>query len=265
MIVIRGVRITGATVYSAADFAPLYAGEHRAPRPAHDGLRHRAAHHRQIRPRRLRALARGGAAAGVERERIDRPHPGGRGLHRPGGVAGLAVEISQFLRLLRRQDHRRPPDQRQNDGALSAAGGRPAGAEVQEQPEAVGDPARRRHSDYRGRGKADRLSRPRRQSRHQGARALSVFQQPERQQSAAHPRILDVQLRRHLPVQGAAIRRARLPAGAHARRPDLFPHRNRHPQQARHADARAAGVPARAATSSRAASATRSSASAKAI
>ena len=80
---------------------------HRAPRPAHDGLRHRATHYRQIRPRRLCALARGGAAAGVEPERVDHPHPGDRRLHRPGGVAGLALEVSQFLLVLRLEDHRR--------------------------------------------------------------------------------------------------------------------------------------------------------------
>ena len=78
----------------------------------------------------------------------------------------------------------RPINVRTLERYLLLAGDLP-GPEVQEQPEGLGDPAGRRHAGGRGGGEADRLFRPRRQSRHQGARPAAVFQQPDHQQSSA--------------------------------------------------------------------------------
>ena len=116
--VLRGVRIEGATVYSVEDLAALYRDlvGHEVTLTA--GLRDRATHHRALRQRRLRALARDRAAATAQPGRRDRAHPGHRGLRRQGRMAGFALEISRLL--LRNTPPRSSPSGRPTSEPSSA-------------------------------------------------------------------------------------------------------------------------------------------------
>ena len=63
---VRGVHITGSTIYSKRAASAAVCELSGPSRFACDDLRTRAAHHRQIRQRRLRAVARHRAAAGAQ-------------------------------------------------------------------------------------------------------------------------------------------------------------------------------------------------------
>ena len=83
-LVIRQIRIIGATVYTSEQLRRALRRPHRPEGHAAAGLRSRRAHHRQIRRRRLRALARHRAGAGARSQRRRGPHPGGGRLYRDG-------------------------------------------------------------------------------------------------------------------------------------------------------------------------------------
>ncbi len=104
--------------------------------------------------------------------------------------------------------------------------------------QAVGDPAGRRHPGGRGHREAARLARPRRQPRHQGARARAVIHQ--RHASTISARMHEAWTLSYagaIPVERAAIRAGELSAGPHQRRPDALRQQQLQPRPARHARA----------------------------
>ena len=96
-LLIRDIRIDGATVYSPEQLQPLYADliGHEIHPPGR--LRPRAAHHREIWRRRLCALPRHRAAAEPRAARRGGSHPGDRRLCRQGGVAGLSIASRDYF------------------------------------------------------------------------------------------------------------------------------------------------------------------------
>ena len=189
MLVIRSVRIVGSTVYSDEQFAPLYRDLLNRQVTLRGGLRPRQAHHRQIRRRRLRAVARHRAAAGAQSRRRDDPHPGGRGLRQQGRVAAReARPLSRLLLGLCGEDHRRPAGQHPHAGTLSAAGQRSAGPEVHHHAAGLQDRAGRLGADRRGHREAARRQRAVRQPRHERARALPVPGRADGQQRVRRAR-----------------------------------------------------------------------------
>ena len=138
-----GSAITGSTVYTPRAACAAVRGPDRQARAAAGGLRSRAAHHRQIRRRRLRAVARDRAAAGTRAVGRGHPHRGGRGLcrQRSNGRSKLA-RYRDFFTDYAAQDHRRPAGQHPHARALSAARQRSAGPEVHHQARSVEDRAR---------------------------------------------------------------------------------------------------------------------------
>ena len=150
-LVIRQIRVTGAHRLHRRPARRALRRPDRAQGLAAGGLRSRPAHHRQVRRRRLRALARDRAGAGARSQRRRRPHPGGGRLHRHGRVAGAARRaIRDFFTYYAAQDHRRAAGQYPHHRALPAARRRPAGPEIQEQPQAASDQGGRRHPGGRG-------------------------------------------------------------------------------------------------------------------
>src|SRR6266511_1426989 len=159
-LVIRQIRIVGATVYTAAQLAEVYAdlvGKTVTLQAVYDLAQRITAKYgaegyvlsRAIVP--VQELDPNGAVC---------QHPGGGGLYRDGGVAAAALRLSRFFLLLRLQDHRRAPGQYPHHRALPAAGKRPAGTQIQEQHQAA--PEQGGRGDPRGRGdaEADRFLRP---------------------------------------------------------------------------------------------------------
>ena len=186
------------------------------------GLRPRPAHHRQIRRRRLRALARHRAGAGTRSQRRRGQDPGGGRLHRKRAMAAATLGLSRFLLLLRIEDQRRTAGQYPHHRALPPARRRPARAQVQEQCQAASQQGGRGDPRRRGDGKTDRLLLPGRQPRHAGARSARIFEQHDLQQSLRRTRGVDADGRRRVQNAGTAILRSELPAGVEPRRPDLL-------------------------------------------
>ena len=171
MVTVRGFRITGSTIYSAADLEPLYADLVGREVAGHRDLRSRAAHHHEIRRRRLRALARDRAAAGTDPARRRRAHPDHRRLYRQGRMAAVAVEVPRLL--LATTPPRSPPSGRSTSRRSSATCCWRATSPACGSPTACGPPRPSRapprwwSRSWRSRS----TIRPRRQPRHQGARA----------------------------------------------------------------------------------------------
>jgi len=151
-LVIRQIRIVGATVYSDAQLAELYAG-----------LVGKKVTLQAVYDLAQRITAKYGGDGYV----LSRAIVPVQELDPNGAVIKIQVvegyietvewppELSayrDFFFVLRRQDHRRAPGQHPHYRALSLAGGRPSGAQVQEQHQTASEQGRRR--DPRGRGHA---------------------------------------------------------------------------------------------------------------
>ena len=152
-LVIRQIRIVGATVYTAAQLAELYAdlvGQTVTLQAVYDLAQRITAKYgddgyvlsRAIVP--AQELDPNGAVVGIQvvEGYIDT-------VEWPAQLSAL----SRFLLPLRGQDHRRAAGQYPHHRALSAARRRPAGAEIQEQHQAASSQGRR--GDPRGRGHAE--------------------------------------------------------------------------------------------------------------
>ena len=208
------------------------------------GLRSRPPHHREIRRRRLRAVARHRAAAEFRAARRGDPHPGGRGLCRPGDLASRKTDaLPGLLHRLLRTHHGRPAGQRAHARTLPAARERPAGPEVLHHAEALADASERLDPDRRGEGEADRRDRAHRQSRHAGARAVAISRLGHAEQHRGRARGVHRHLRGHVPARGAAIRPGHLPAGAQQRGPDVLRQRELRRRPAGHRAAALARLP----------------------
>ncbi len=222
MLVVRQIRVEGATVYTSAQLAELYAdliGHKVTLQAVYDAAGRITAKYgadgyvlsRAIIP--VQELDPNGAVVRIQVlegyvETVEWP--------------AAARRLSRFLLLLRVADHRRAAGEYPHHRALSPAGRRPAGPEIQEQPQAASDQGRRGDPGGRGDAEAGRHVQPRRQPRHPCARPARVPDQHHRQQLAAHARGAHVDLCRRVPDPRAAVLQRHLPAGAQRRRPDLF-------------------------------------------
>ena len=170
-----------------------------------------------------------------------RPHRSGGRLHQEGEVASRLAAMS-ISSPTTPQNYRGTAGQHPHHRAQSAAGRRPAGAEVQEQPQAASDQGGRGDPGGRGDGEAGRPVRARRQPGHQGARTRAVHDAGHRQQLAAHARVADADLRRRVPDPRADLLRRDLSPSVHQRRPHCLRQCQLRLRAPRHGRARAAGI-----------------------
>ena len=220
VLTIRRVQIVGSTVYSDEQLAPLYRDLLNRQVTLEVGLRHRQAHHRQVRRRRLCALSRHRAAAGAEPRRRDHPHPGDRGLCQQGRMAAReARPLPRLLLGLYRKDRRRPADQHPHPRALPAPGQRPARPEVHHHAASLENRAGRGGADRRGHRETARRQCALRQPWHQGARSVPVPGRADVQQCVGHARGDHGRLCGHDADRRIAVRRAQLPPCADQRGP----------------------------------------------
>ena len=141
-VVVRSVRVIGITVYSQEEVAPLYA----------DLVGHKVTL-QAIYDLAQKITTKYGNDGYVISRAIVPPqqlNPGGADVviqviegyvDKVEWPAALA-KFRDFFSYYTEQDHRRPAVQHPHDRALSAAGRRSAGPEIQEQPQAVGDAIR---------------------------------------------------------------------------------------------------------------------------
>ena len=167
---VRQIRIDGATVYTSAQLAELYAdliGHKITLQAVYDVAGRITAKYgadgyvlsRAIVP--LQELDPNGAVV-----RIQVLEGYVETVEWPAQLAGYR----RFLFRLRGEDHLRAAGQHPHHRALPAAGRRPARPEVQEQPQAASDQGGRRDPGGRGHREAGRHVQPGRQPRHPGAR-----------------------------------------------------------------------------------------------
>ena len=223
MLVVRQIRIEGATVYTSAQLRRALRRPHRAQGHAAGGLRCRRAHHRQIRRGRLRALARDRPGAGARSQRRRGSHPGARGLCRDGRMAGRsspAIAISSPT-TRRRITAERPVNIRTIERYLLLAGDLPGlkfknslkphptkvGAailvvEVTQKPVDMFNRVDNRGTHARG--------------------PLEYLTSVTANNWLRMHEALDADLCRRVPDPRAAVLQRHLPAGAQRRRPDLF-------------------------------------------
>ena len=243
MVTVRGVRITGSTIYSAEDLEPLYRD-----------LVGREVPVTAIYDIAQRITAKYGGDGYVLSRAIVPPqelsprgavvrHPDHRRLYRPGRMAAGAVEVSRLLLGLRGEDHRRAPGQRQDARALSAARerpARPASSPTASRPRRPIRARRRWWSRWwRSRSTcspASTTAAPRRAAR------CSISPASTSTISARMHESLDAGHGRRVPDHRAAILDGELPAGAHQRRADAVRQQQLHPRQARHRDPAAPGI-----------------------